>query len=81
MAIGYDPDKMSAPVVLAKGAYRIAEKIIDIARENKVPVVQNIPLARALYNNVEIDQEIPPEMYIAMAEVLAYVYKMKDKVL
>ena len=80
IAIQYKPDAMRSPVVLAKGAYRVAERIVEIARENNVPVVQNIPLARALYKNVEIDQEIPPEMYIAMAEVLAYVYRIKDKV-
>ncbi len=81
VAVQYNPDKMRAPVVLAKGAYRIAERIVEIAKENDVPVVQNIPLARALYNNVEIEQEIPPELYVAMAEVLAYVYRLKDKVL
>ncbi len=80
VAIQYKPKEMNAPIVLAKGAYRIAERIVEIARENKVTVVQNIPLARALYSNVEIDQEIPPEMYVAMAEVLAYVYRMRDKI-
>ncbi len=80
VAIQYKPKEMNAPIVLAKGAYRIAERIVEIARENKVSVVQNIPLARALYSNVEIDQEIPPEMYVAMAEVLAYVYRMRDKI-
>jgi flagellar biosynthetic protein FlhB len=81
VAIQYKPDEMGAPLVLAKGAYRVAERIVEIAKENKVPIVQNIPLARAIYNNVDIDQEIPQELYFAMAEVLAYVYRLKDKVL
>ena len=81
VAVQYKPEEMNAPVVLAKGAYRIAERIIEIARENDVTIVQNIPLARALYNNVEIDQEIPAELYVGMAEVLAYVYRLRDKVL
>lgn len=80
VAVQYKPEEMNAPIVLAKGAYRIAERIVEIARENKVAIVHNIPLARALYKNVEIDQEIPAEMYVAMAEVLAYVYRMRDKV-
>ena len=81
VAIQYDVNKMNAPVVVAKGAYRIAERIVEVARENNVPVIQNIPLARALYNNVDLEEEIPPELYVAMAEVLAYVYRMKDKAL
>jgi flagellar biosynthetic protein FlhB len=81
VAIQYDVNKMNAPVVVAKGAYRIAERIVEVAREHNVPVIQNIPLARALYNNVDLEEEIPPELYVAMAEVLAYVYRMKDKVL
>jgi flagellar biosynthetic protein FlhB len=70
---------MSAPKVLAKGAHHVAERIVGIARENCIPVVQNIPLARAIYRTVEIDQEVPPELYVAMAEVLAYVYGMQGK--
>jgi flagellar biosynthetic protein FlhB len=79
VAIEYQAEKMSAPRVLAKGAHRTAERIVALARENNVPVVQNIPVARALYKTVEIDQEIPPELYAALAEVLAYVYRMKGK--
>jgi flagellar biosynthetic protein FlhB len=62
---------------LAKGAHRLAERIVGLARASSIPVIQNIPLARALYKNVDIDQEIPPELYVAMAETLAYVYKLR----
>jgi flagellar biosynthesis protein FlhB len=78
VAIKYDSNKMEAPVVVAKGAFNVAQKIVQIARENKVPVVQNVPLARAMYKLVEVDQPIPPELYVAMAEVLAYVYRLKN---
>ena len=77
IAIGYESETMTAPKVMAKGAHLMAQRIVEIAKNNQVPVVQNIPLARAMYKNVEIDQEIPPEMYMAMAEVLAYVYRTK----
>ena len=70
---------MSAPKVVAKGAHRVAERIVSLARENRVPVVQNIPVARALYRTVEIDQEVPPHLYVALAEVLAYVYSLRGK--
>ena len=78
IAIEYKAENMSAPKVVAKGAYKLAERIVKLAEEGNVPVVQNIPLARAMYRNVEIDQEIPPELYKAMAEVLAHVYKLKN---
>jgi flagellar biosynthetic protein FlhB len=78
VAIMYDSNKMEAPVVVAKGAFNVAQRIVEIAKENKVPVVQNVPLARAMYKMVELDQPIPPEMYVAMAEVLAYVYRLKN---
>lgn len=77
VAVQYDANKMIAPVVLAKGAYRVAERIVSIAAENKIPVVQNIPLARAIYRSVEVEHEIPPDLYLAMAEVLAYVYSLR----
>jgi flagellar biosynthetic protein FlhB len=70
---------MRAPKVLAKGPYRVAERIVKLAKENRIPVVQNIPLARAIYKTIEIGQEISPDLYLAMAEVLAYVYKLKGK--
>jgi flagellar biosynthetic protein FlhB len=70
---------MKAPKVLAKGPYRVAERIVKIAKENRIPVVQNIPLARAIYKTVDIGQEISPDLYLAMAEILAYVYKLRGK--
>jgi flagellar biosynthetic protein FlhB len=79
IAIKYDVTSMKAPVVLAKGSYFLAEKVIELAKSKNIPVVQNIPLARAIYKVVEADQEIPPDFYLAMAEVLAYVYRLKGQ--
>ena len=79
LALKYDPEKSKAPMVIAKGADYMALKIIAIARENGVEVTENPPLARALYAVVEIEQEIPSEFYKAVAEVLAYVYRLKKK--
>jgi flagellar biosynthetic protein FlhB len=77
LAIQYSND-MNAPKVLAKGAYQIAERIVSIAKSHSIPVVQNIPLAWAIYRTVEIDQEISPDLYKAVAEVLAFVYRSKQ---
>jgi flagellar biosynthetic protein FlhB len=79
VAIQYKTEEMSAPKVMAKGAYLMAERIIELARKHNIPIVQNIPLARALFRSVEVDQEIPPDLYMAMAEVLAYVYRLRGK--
>lgn len=79
-AIKYDRDKDQAPVLLAKGADYLAMKIKEIARENNIEIVENKPLARMLYYNVEVGAEIPPELYQMTAEVLAYVYKLKGKI-
>ena len=79
VAIKYDADTQKAPVVIAKGADYLAQRIKETARENKIEIVENKPLARMLYNNVDIDQEIPPELYQAVAEVLAFVYNLKEK--
>ena len=76
VAIKYDDKKGGAPIVLAKGMNHMALKIKEIARENGVHIVQNPPLARALYAQVEVEREIPEELFAAVAEVLAYVYKM-----
>jgi flagellar biosynthetic protein FlhB len=78
IAIEYH-EGMKAPKVLAKGPYRVAERIVKIAKENHIPVVQNIPLARGIYYTIEIGQEISSDLYLAMAEVLAYVYKLRGK--
>lgn len=80
VAIRYDASEHAAPVVLAKGADYLAQKIKGIARENGIEIVENKPLARMLYANVEVGQEVPPELYQAVAEVLAFVYKMQGKV-
>jgi flagellar biosynthetic protein FlhB len=79
VAIIYESKKMDAPIVVAKGAFLVAQRIVDIAKHNNVPVVQNIPLARAMYKMVELEQPIPQELYVAMAEVLAYVYRLKNQ--
>jgi len=78
VAIQYDAEKAKAPVVLAKGEDYLAQKIKEVAKENHVEIVENKPLARMLYANVDIGQEIPPELYQAVAEVLAMVYNMKN---
>lgn len=78
VAIEYH-EGMKAPKVLAKGPYRVAERIVKIAKENNIPVVQNIPLARAIYKTIDVGHEISPDLYLAMAEVLAYVYKLRGR--
>lgn len=80
VALAYESGKGQAPVVVAKGADFIAARIKDIAKENNVAIVENKQLARMLYYNVDIDSEIPPELYQAVAEVLAYVYQLRDRV-
>lgn len=78
VAIRYDPTQMQAPVVVAKGADLIAEKIRDIARENDVPLVENKPLAQVLYKMVKVNNAVPEDLYRAVAEVLAFVYEQKN---
>lgn len=78
-ALKYDPDQMDAPVLIAKGADNIAAKIREKANENKIMIVENKPLARALYRDVEVDESIPPEHYQAVAEVISYVFGLKGK--
>ncbi|NDF11530.1 MAG: flagellar biosynthesis protein FlhB [Proteobacteria bacterium] len=79
IALKYDQGTMVAPVVVAKGQDLIALQIRKIAEEHKVPVVENKPLARALFDAVELDKEIPIEFYQAVAEVIGYVYRLKGK--
>lgn len=79
IAIKYDQDKFGAPYIVAKGLDVIAENIKKIATENLVPLVENRPLARALYDSIDIGESIPEELYEAVAEVLAYVYSLKDE--
>ncbi len=78
-AIKYDKEVAEAPILLAKGADYVAFKIREVAKEHKIEIVENKPLARMLYYNVEIGQEIPAELYQMTAEVLAYVYGLKNK--
>lgn len=78
-AIKYDKETSEAPVLLAKGADYVAMKIKEVAKENKIEIVENKPLARMLYYNVEVGNEIPPELYQMTAEVLAYVYSLNKK--
>jgi flagellar biosynthetic protein FlhB len=80
VAIKYDADESDAPIVIAKGADYLAQKIKEIARDNDVEIVENKPLARMLYANVEVGELVPPELYKAVAEVLAYVYHLKGKI-
>ncbi len=80
VAVKYDPEKYDAPYVLAKGEDYLAQKIKDVAREHEIEIVENKPLARMLYANVEIGGLIPPELYQAVAEVLAFVYHLKGKI-
>jgi flagellar biosynthetic protein FlhB len=79
VAIRYDPDKDRAPVVVAKGADRLALKIVAVAEEHGIAVTENVPLARALYDAVELEMEIPSQFYQPVAEVLAFVYSLKKK--
>jgi flagellar biosynthetic protein FliR/FlhB len=78
-ALKYEEGKDSAPTLVAKGADNVALKIKEIAKESNVPIIENRTLARLIYSEVEIDTEIPSEMYQAVAEILAVVYKMKKK--
>jgi flagellar biosynthetic protein FlhB len=78
IAIKYDAVKMLAPIVVAKGANIIAEKIKEVAGENDVPIVENKPLAQVLYKMVDINEAIPEDLYRAVAEVLAFVYEQKQ---
>jgi flagellar biosynthetic protein FlhB len=79
VAIQYDPQVMAAPIVVAKGAGMIAQRIRELAVAHGVPIVEKKPLARALYKLVEVDHPIPQDKYAAVAEVLAYVYQLKGK--
>ena len=78
VALKYDESRMAAPRVVAKGADLMALRIRDLARDNKVPVLQSPPLARALYTHTEVDQEIPARLFSAVAMVLAWVFQLRD---
>lgn len=78
-ALKYKSEEMESPMLVAKGTELIAKKISDIAREHGVPVIENPPVARALFKMVDINQQIPPELYKAVAEILLFVYNLKNK--
>ena len=79
IAIQYDPKTMAAPIVVAKGAGMIAQRIRQLALENGIPIVEKKPLAQALYREVDVNHPIPSDKYGAVAEILAYVYRLKGK--
>lgn len=80
IALSYKQGEMTAPKVVAKGVDFLALKIREIAEKNEIPIVEEPPLARALYKAVEIDQEIPEDLFKAVAQVLAYIYALKHKI-
>jgi flagellar biosynthetic protein FlhB len=77
VAIKYDPDAMVAPLVVAKGARKVAEKIKNIAKEHNIPIVENKPLAQLMFKICKVGGEVPSHIYKAVAEVLAYVYRLR----
>ncbi|MEA2665718.1 MAG: flagellar biosynthesis protein FlhB [Candidatus Eremiobacteraeota bacterium] len=79
VALMWDELTMDAPVLVAKGADLIAKRIRDLATENGVPIMENPPLARTLYAKVELDSPVPPDLYAAVAQVIAFVYKLKNR--
>jgi len=79
IAIKYDSAKMNAPKVVAKGADLLALRMRQIATQHDIPIVERKDVARALYANVEVGQEVPPEFYSAVAEILAYVYRLSGR--
>jgi flagellar biosynthetic protein FlhB len=79
VALQYDPSAAEAPLVVAKGQRLIAERIKTMAREHNIPIVEDKPLARALFQTVEVGQEVPPALYRAVAKVIGYIYRLKRK--
>ena len=79
VALRYKPGLDDAPIVLAKGQDNVALRIVQIAEENQVAVVENVPLARALFAQAELNQQIPPDLYDPVAKVLVYIFKLNDK--
>jgi flagellar biosynthetic protein FlhB len=79
VALRYRPEVDNAPIVLAKGQDELALRIVKVAEENNVAVMENVPLARALYAKTDLNREIPPELYGAVAEVLVYIFRLNDQ--
>ena len=80
IAIKYDAKVSDAPVVIAKGQDYLALRIKEVAKENKVEIIENKPLAKTLYDTVDIGKSIPPELYQAVAEIIAFVYNLKNNI-
>ena len=81
VAIKYDPTSMQAPIVVAKGAGVLAQRIRRLALDNNIPIVERKPLAQSLYKHVDINKPIPTEQYAAVAEILRYVYQLQGRTL
>ena len=79
VALEWDEISMEAPILTAKGADLLARRIRELAREHNVPILENPPLARSLYDKVELDSPVPPNLYAAVAQVIAFVYRLKQK--
>ncbi len=79
VALKYDPGSMAAPKMMAKGVDQVAQKIREVAKEHGIPIVENPPLARGLFAAVDVDEEVTPEFYKAVAEVISYIFKLKRR--
>lgn len=79
VALRYQPEKDNAPVVLAKGLDELALRIVKVAEEHGIPAIENVPLARSIYASADLDREIPPELYGAVADILVYIYQLNNK--
>ena len=79
IALQYDPEKMAAPIVIAKGAGILAQRIRRLALESGIPIVERKELAQVLYKHVDVNHPVPAEQYAAVAEVVKYVYQLKGK--
>jgi flagellar biosynthetic protein FlhB len=79
LALKYNPEEMNAPVLVAKGFDEVAMRIREVAKEHDIPLYENKPLARVLFDTVELDQAIPEEHYKAVAEIISYIFKLKGK--
>lgn len=79
VALRYKQGEDAAPVVLAKGQDELAARIVAKGEQHKIPIIENIPLARALYAQAELNREIPPDLYAAVAEVLVYIFRLENK--
>jgi flagellar biosynthesis protein FlhB len=79
VALRYEPETMVAPIIVAKGKNYLALRIRQKALEHQIPLIENPPLARGLYKAVDVGQEIPPHLYKAVAEILAYIFKLMHR--